>query len=333
MGRDRKNTEQGESPYADIWRRNLAPLSGASREGLPLSENRSASDDVAPWIGRLISAKATNLTDMVIACGICNDVSLTRYLFKGRWTGMTRDGHGHYGNEVLQFGQHSRFMPITCTGDVMSAGFALRAGASYALTGRHADDLVDRIERKDYFGMYAEDFKDIFTAEHSPIEWNLAIEEVMRRFIEKHDPPPPDPISTAFEIAALQDPAQSLSDFAESHNISMRKLQRIIKRDFGVSPRTVMRRARALDLAAQLSGVADEQEEAEMLLRYFDQSHLIREFAAFFGVTPQKFRAEPRPLLTIGLEQRQARRLEEFERHTPGSTRPWLEEDPEIDGA
>lgn len=326
MASGRKNIEAGHELDADIWRRNLAAMSGTSRDGLPLSENRSASDDLSPWVARLVSAKATNDPDMLIACGMCNDLVYTRYIFNGRWTAVTADGHGAFANEVLQFGQHSKYMPLTCTGDIMSAGFGLRAGAFYALTGRPAHDIVDRIEQRDIFGMLADDLRDVFSDDYSPQQWNLAMEEAVRRYIARHDPAPPDPVSVAFELAAFADPTQSLPDFAESQNVSLRQLQRIVKRDFGLTPRTVMRRARALDLAAQLCGVADEAEEAEMMLRYFDQSHLIKDFTAFFGVTPQKFRAQPRPLLTITLEQRQARRLEELERHTPGTVHSWREE-------
>lgn len=322
------NRETKKKPIVEdveLWRRNLASMSGSSRDGMPLSENRSASADLNPWLARLVSAKATNAADIVIACGICNDLVYTRYIFNGRWTAVSADGHSAYENEVLQFGQHSKFMPLTCTGDIMSAGFGLRAGAFYALTGRAADGIVDRIEQTDIFGMLEDDFKDIYSDDYTPQQWNLAMEEALRRYVKRHDPPPPEPISVAFELAAFEDPTQSLADFAESQNISQRKLQRIVKRDFGLTPRTVMRRARALDLAAQLCGVADEEEETEMMLRYFDQSHLIKDFAAFFGVTPQKFRAQPRPLLTITLEQRQARRIEELERLKPGSVHSWRE--------
>lgn len=325
MNKGCKPKEKHIGADAEIWRRNLASMSGSSRDGMPLSENRSASPDLNPWLARLVSAKATNSADIVIACGMCNDLVYTRYIFNGRWTAVSADGHRAYENEVLQFGQHSKFMPLTCTGDIMSAGFGLRAGAFYALTGRAADGIVDRIGQTDIFGMLAEDFKDIYSDDYTPQQWNLAMEEALRRYVKRHDPPPPNPISVAFEMAAFQDPTQSLADFAESQNISQRKLQRIVKRDFGLTPRTVMRRARALDLAAQLCGVADEEEEAEMMLRYFDQSHLIKDFAAFFGVTPQKFRAQPRPLLTITLEQRQARRIEELERLKPGSVHSWRE--------
>ena len=309
----------------EIWRRHLAPLSGTSRDGLPLSENRAAAEDIAPWVGRLVSAKATNDPDMLITCGMCNDMNYTRYIFNGRWTAMSADGHDSYAREVLQFGQHSKFMPLTCTGDIMSAGFGLRAGAFFALTGRSAAETTDRIERIDIFGLLADDFRDVLSEDYAPSDWNLAMEEVVRRYIARHQPDPPDPISTAFEFAAFADPTQSLGEFAERQNISLRTLERVVKRDFGLTPRMVMRRARALDLASALCGVADTQEEEEMMLRFFDQSHLIREFASFFGVTPQKFRAQPRPLLMITLEQRQARRLEELERIAPNAHRPWMD--------
>jgi AraC-like DNA-binding protein len=311
---------------AEIWRRNLASIAGTTRDGMPLSENRSAPDDLSPWVARLVSAKASNNADLLIACGMCNDLVYTRYISNGSWTAVTADEHGVYGDEVLLFGQHSKYMPLTCTGDIMSAGFGLRAGAFYAMTRRSAHDIVDRIERTDIFGMFADDLRDVYSAEHTPEQWNLAMEEALRRYIAQNDPPPPDPISVAFEHAAFVDPTQSLDDFAESQNISLRKLQRVAKRDFGIPPRTIMRRARALDMAAQLCGVADELEENEMLLRYFDQSHLIKEFVAFFGVSPQKFRAQPRPLLTITLEQRQARRLEELHRHPLSSCHPWRDD-------
>ncbi len=307
-----------------IWRRNLAPLSGTPRDGLLLSENRAAIAALDPWIARLVSAKATNDPEMLIACGMCNDLNYTRFIFNGRWTAMTAEGHSSYQNEVLQFGQHSRVMPVTCTGDIMSAGFGLRAGAFHALTGLSADKMVDRIERNDIFGMLADDFREVFSDKHAPGDWNLAMEEALRRFVKRVDPDPPDPISAEFELAAFEDPNQSLSDFAETQNISLRKLQRVVKRDFGLTPRTVMRRARALDVAALLCGVADQDDENEMMLRYFDQSHFIRDFTSFFGVTPHKFRAQPHPLLTITLEQRQARRLEELKRLRPSEHRPWL---------
>jgi hypothetical protein len=88
-------------------------------------------------------------------------------------------------------------------------------------------------------------------------------------------------------------------------------------------PKQVMRRARALDMASHLRGVADHDEADQLMLRYYDQSHLIREFTELFGMLPSQFVASPLPLLTVSLEARQARRLEVMERIAPGARRPW----------
>jgi hypothetical protein len=77
------------------------------------------------------------------------------------------------------------------------------------------------------------------------------------------------------------------------------------------------------DMASHLRGVADDAEAETLALRYYDQSHLIREFTALFGMSPRQFMDRPQPLMTLSLETRQARRLEMTERIAPGGIRPW----------
>jgi len=85
----------------------------------------------------------------------------------------------------------------------------------------------------------------------------------------------------------------------------------------------VLRRSRALDMASHLHGVADEKEADDLILRYFDQAQMTREFTEFFGMTPRQFMKTPNPLMTLTLEARQAKRLEMLKRLPPGATRPW----------
>ena len=314
--------QQANSKF-NAARRGFASISGVSDEGAPSSENRAPCADLRPWVAQLTSVKAAGDPDALTSCGIYSDVIHTSYVFNGHCTAKGADQDGPYANEVVQCGQQSKFMPLSCTGDIMTAGFGLRAGALFALTRRRADTIVDSFERADIFGMLADDFRDVYSGDYSPQQWNLATEEVLRRFIARHDPPPPDPVSVAFELAAFAEPTQSLLNFAESQNVSPRQLQRIVKRDFGLSPRKVMQRARALDLAAQLCGITDEREEEDMKLRYFDQSHMNREFASVFGITPYKFCNQTKPLLIIALEQRQARRREELNRNSIGAAQLW----------
>lgn len=301
-----------------------APMSGTSRGGMPLSVNRPPADDLRPWVARLVAAKIDASATSVLRCGMCSDIPYERIVLRADWTAQSRDGTHHYRDEALLFGSHSRFMPLTCTGPVLSIGVALRPGTLRLLTDHSMEEMVDRIVRGDALGLIEHDSAVEYPIEATPEQWLERIEQRLRQRIATLAPPPPDPISTAFELACFADPNLPLTVFSEQQGISLRKLERVVKRDFGLTPKQVLRRARALDLAAQLCGVADDEEAEELLLRFFDQSHLIREFAAFFGVTPSVFRASPRPLLTITLETRQARRLEELARLVPGQQRPWI---------
>ncbi|MGQ7830103.1 helix-turn-helix domain-containing protein [Altererythrobacter sp. Z27] len=306
------------------WHHKYAPKSGTSRDGMPLSINRPPADDLQPWVARLVAAKIEAAPGSLIRCGMCTDLSFVRIVLRGDWTATSADGTQHYRDEALLFGPHSRYMPLSCSGPVMAIGVGLRPGALPLLTGRATDELVDRIEHGDPLGLIEHDLFAEYSPDDDPEQWLERIEGRLRRRIAELAPPHPDPISTAFELAGFADPNLSLSDFSELQGISLRKLERMVKRDFGLTPKQVLRRARALDIAAQLCGVADDAEAEELMLRYFDQSHLIREFAAFFGTTPSAFRSSPRPLMTLNVEIRQARRLEELDRLRPGQTRPWF---------
>ncbi|MFZ9396556.1 MAG: helix-turn-helix domain-containing protein [Erythrobacter sp.] len=305
------------------WRHAYAPMTGIARSGLPLSVNRPPADDLRPWVARLVAAKIDAAPGSVIQCGMCNDLSFARIVLRGDWTATSAEGTGHYRDEPLLFGPQSHYMPLSCTGPVVAIGVGLRPGALQLLTDRTPEALVNRIEQADPLGLIEHDLFAEYPLEADPETWLERIEHRLRQRIAALDPPPPDRISTAFELAGFADPNLLLTDFAEHQGISLRKLERVVKRDFGITPKQVLRRARALDLAAQLCGVADEDEADALLLRYFDQSHLIREFAAFFGTTPSAFRSAPRPLMTINVETRQARRLEELDRLVPGQQRPW----------
>ena len=50
---------------------------------------------------------------------------------------------------------------------------------------------------------------------------------------------------------------------------------------------------------------------------------MIREFKAFFGMTPRQFAVTPQPFMTLTLEARQSRRLEVLGRALPGEVPPW----------
>lgn len=154
-------------------------------------------------------------------------------------------------------------------------------------------------------------------------EWMGQLQDYVAIAVDRAGGRLPDPLPEAFNRLAFVDPTLPVADCADELGVELRTLERRIKRAFGLSPKKVLRRARALDMAAHMRGVADHNEAEELALRYFDQSHLNREFTELFGMTPVQFVRTPQPIFTTTLEARQARRLEVLERLPEGARRPW----------
>lgn len=294
-----------------------------TKSGLPLTLNRAPAPDLDPWVARIVIAKVEAPQDFSLSCGICNDIAFARVLLAGEWLAETADGPLALSGQAVLLGPHSKQMPVHCQGPFSSVNIGFRPGALRQLFGLSLRPLVDRIELSDRLGLLDSGGKTPFSLEASALEWAREAETRVRQMIKELDPLPPDPLSAAFELASFRDPNIAPGEFAEQQRVSLRQLERVVRRDFGLTPKTVLRRARALDLASQMLGLAEPREEAEFHLRYFDQSHLIREFQAFFGITPQAFRASKRMLLTLNLETRAARRLEALDRLAPGDVPPW----------
>ena len=301
----------------------LKVQTGLSRAGQPLSYNRAPCADLAPWIGRLY-ARIVDLPDnYCLASGLFNDVSMIRLQMSGEWRAMTADGPRTNGPAALLLGPHSRLMPISVTGGFVSVGISLRPGTGFALRGIDCSSMVDRVLLCDQLGLDGTGALNALVPDAEPEEWLQVLEQRFRVVVEASGGAEPDPITRAFEALAFDNPQANIADFARDMDISQRQLERIISRDFGLAPKQVMRRARALDMAAHLRGVADEAEAEQLALRYYDQSQMTRDFTYLFGMSPRRFMATPQAILTLGLEARQAKRLEAMDRLQPGDLRPW----------
>ena len=303
--------------------RALEPRHGLTRDGQPLSYNRAPAADLAPWIARLYFAAVKAPSDHRLACGLLNDTAFIRLQLAGDWTAETADGARAHSRAALFFGPQSRRMPISVTGSFVSVGVSLRPGACEALGGPKVADFVDRLADCADVGIHSSGFLDRLDPDGDPEATFAAIEELLRERVALGNGRQPDPLTARFEALAFADPTVAVGQFVRDCGIDQRRLERLVRRDFGLAPKQVLRRARALDMASHLRGVADAAEADELALRYYDQSHLIHEFAELFGMSPGQFVATPQPILTLALESRQARRLEAIARLAPGAKRPW----------
>lgn len=301
----------------------IASGGAATRDGQPISYSRAPASDLAPWVARLYVTVVDAPADYCLSCGIFSDAAMLRIQLRGDWTAETADGRREMGRAALYFGPQTRRMPITVKGSFTSVGLSFRAGACHALGGRKLDTMCDRLASLDGLGMSGEEWMGLFREDGSPEDWCTAMEEAMRRQIARTGAAEPDPATVAVEVAAFANPEITVARLAQQCGTEQRKLERLVRRDFGMPPKQVLRRARALDMASHLRGVADHEEAEALALRYYDQSHLIREFTALFGMSPRQFVDSPQPLMTLSLETRQVRRLELIARIAPGDIKPW----------
>lgn len=315
-GDDEQNARDDRTP-------SLEPQTGATSEGVPLAFNREPDGRLRNWVSRSMVAVATGSKSDTLEGLLCNDSSYLRSAVGVDWVAETADGPLELRDETFLCGQHSKAMPLRYSGGIKVAGLMLRPGALHALFGLNEAEMVDRIRSIESARIKDSEVTGLYTPGLDPADWLAAMENWLAEFIAENHIEPPDPLSQVLELQAFADPNCLLSDFAERLEVSPRTVERAAKRDFGLRPKQIMRRARILDLAARLCGVADE-EEVEIMLRFFDQAHQIREFQAFFGMTPVEFKHRRSGLLTLSLEIRQARRLELLERIEPGSVRPWM---------
>lgn len=294
-----------------------------TKSGERLSINRQPRESLRPWVAYVYGMEINSPVDFQIACSLFSDCAVLRVVLHGDWHAAPANGSALMKPGIYLYGPQSKRMPVTANGPGASIGLALRPGVFRVLNGPETADTVDCIFSYAELGMDEQSLMARFDPEGTVAEWMNALEDCVEELIDEAGTPEPSATAAGFYHLSLEDPTMTVVQCAKQLGVEKRTLERLVKRDFGLTPKKVLRRARALDMAAHLRGVADFQEAQELALRYFDQAHLGRDFTDMFGMTPLQFVRTPQPLLTVTLESRQARRLEELDRLPPGAKRPW----------
>lgn len=310
----------------------MVSATGSTSAGLPLSLNRAPSQPLRPWIARIGVTSVSLPEGHSISCGTFGEQPILRMIYGARWTAQTADGVQKFapGDDglALYFGPCTKLMRLTVHGSFRVVSINFAPGGSQGLGLPPVEETGDRILPFDCFTRQALPLPG-YAPDDDVGSWLDRVDDQVAAELAAARLASPHPVLHDFETLCLTDPGGSLDDFAQDHGMTRRTLERIVGRDFGVSPGFAMRRARALDMAAALLKVAAQEEEDDIALRYFDQSHLTREMHQLFDTTPGRLRKGIHPLLSITMEIRQSRRLELLERLHDGEPRPWRDPDAE----
>lgn len=99
-----------------------------------------------------------------------------------------------------------------------------------------------------------------------------------------------------------------LDELYAGSSYSKRQTQRLVERYFGLNPRALKRKYRAVRAAAILTAPETTDDQVTAVQEHFyDQSHLIREIGVFVGRTPSRLGGGDNPILNKLLDTRNFR--------------------------
>ncbi|VVT06495.1 conserved hypothetical protein [Sphingomonas sp. EC-HK361] len=298
----------------------LSPRTAQSRTGLPLSISRTPSPDLARHVVRYVITQFDQPDDAVLEDFLMHEWGYLRVPIGDGWA-MRRDGAWHAHEGPMVFGAQQRPFWVRCRGPVIAAGIVIRPASWFTFCDRSANMLADRLES--VTGELAARLRWA-CADVADHEQTFArLEKVVRLMVEE-SVRESDPIAEQFEAVARHDPSRSVAGICEMLGVPQQRLERRVRTFFGHMPKTVLRRSRFLDMAAVMRGLAVPAADELAAMRYYDQSHLNREFRHFAEMTPAQFRAARTPLLTAGIEVRQQLKLFDATAHPHDVPPPWV---------
>lgn len=164
-------------------------------------------------------------------------------------------------------------------------GFGMLPAGWAALMGADAEKLTDRaIDAATIFGPWIDEVADALEKAAGSDEKLVIGNNFVREILKRNAPAPMWFIRTVDQwLTAL--PSPQVPDLVDATGMSIRSVERMTKLYYGLSPRMLARKYRAVRAAAALAR-GEGLDSAQLEDAFYDQSHLIREVKRFTGATP-----------------------------------------------
>lgn len=246
------------------------------------------------WISSyyLFEADAPAMSDLLRA-----ELPQVRFMFQGR-------GSFSYGGadpvavpRAALCGATSMAVRFQASGPLRIFGAGLLPAGWAALVGAGADELANSVtDLRAVAGPSAEVTLGRMEETRGPRDI-VAAADAFFLLLSSRAKPPPLWFTRATDswLAGSQNP--DVNTLVEVTGMSARQIERLSLRIYGASPKLLSRKYRTLQAAVRLGLDPDAGWESAAAGVFYDQSHFIREFKAFVGMTPSQFTARDSPWL------------------------------------
>jgi AraC-like DNA-binding protein len=228
-----------------------------------------------------------------------------RFQLYGKGEYHFADGHVEPTYPVTIIGPTSAPMTAKSNCPLSVFGWGLHSAGWAALMGRDAATYHDRaFDARQIFGDWIMHVRDELIAAvefAEQIEVGCLAAEDIFRFKARA----PFEFTRKVDAWLAGDTESDVDALAKATGLSQRQLERMTKRHYGMPPKKLARKYRALR-AAQLLAHGDSLDDAGLGLAFYDQSHLIREVKQFTGLTPGQLRAGQSQLTRATMDGRRS---------------------------
>jgi AraC-like DNA-binding protein len=226
-----------------------------------------------------------------------------RFALRGDWTWSLTGRPDPTPNATL-FGPTGKSARITGTPRALLFGVGLLPMGWARLVQAPAKLFANRlIPLSEMWGDRADRLLQALADDPDDLERVRRLDELLLELVA--EAPPPEPHLGAIHRALASGDIATVAAFAVEVGVTERTLERLCPKLFGFAPKPLLRRQRFLrtldrvvhNPGRTLTELLDES--------YADQSHFVRDFRAFMGLTPTAYFAEPRTMMRLAGAERE----------------------------
>ncbi len=188
-------------------------------------------------------------------------------------------------------GAHTRSYLVDPRQRVSVMGAHFRPGGAFPFLGVSAAEIVDaHVELEDLWGGAGRELREQLLAAWSPSERLRLLEAALLAKLRRARVGHP---AVAAAVAALREGGEEVrvSQVASAVGLSHRRFVEVFEREVGLTPKLYARLRRFHGVKERLARNGEPASWATLAIEagYCDQSHMIRDFVAFSGLSPASY--------------------------------------------